>query len=385
MKITDLRVQLISAKLARPYWMSLEPYQTSSEIVVEIETDTGVIGIGEVHGRPLEQISTILTDVFAPVLRGRDPLEHSAIWEELFLYAHSRRGAALSGSHGQPHFGAGARPQLMAAIAGVDLALWDLKGKLLGVPVYTLLGGSNPRVPSYASGGYYGPEGEPAIDALVAEMTSYTALGFTAVKMKVGGQPLEVDVDRVRAVREAVGTTVDIMLDANSAYDVPEAIRAARAFEPYAPRWLEEPLRWYDSVFGLGEVARATDIPLASGESEMHRWACRDLILHGGVRIMQFDATRAGGATEWLRVAAYAAAHGVLMAPHHDPQIHGHLVAAAPNGHVLEVFPNKQRDPLWDELYLNRPAVVDGVYTLPDRPGFGIELNPASLRKYGHS
>ena len=119
MKITDLRVQLISAKLARPYWMSLEPYQTSSEIVVEIETDTGVIGIGEVHGRPLEQISAILTDVFAPVLRGRDPLEHSAIWEELFLYAHSRRGAALSGSHGQPHFGAGARPQLMAAMAGV--------------------------------------------------------------------------------------------------------------------------------------------------------------------------------------------------------------------------------------------------------------------------
>jgi len=365
--------------------MSLEPYQTSSEIVVEIEADTGEVGIGEVHGRPLEQISTILTDVFAPQLQGRDPLEHSAIWESLFLYAHSRLGATLSGSHGQPHFGAGARPQLMAALAGVDLALWDLKGKILGMPVYKLLGGQHPHVACYASGGYYGPEGEPAVDALVEEMSSYLALGFTAFKMKVGGQSLAVDVDRVAAVRDAVGPETDIMLDANSAYDVPGAIRAARAFEAFAPRWFEEPVRWYDSVFGLGEVASATRIPIASGESEMHRWACRDLILHGGVRIMQFDATRAGGVTEWLRVADYASAHGVLMAPHHDPQIHGHLVAAVPNGHVLEVFPNKQRDPLWDELYLNRPDVLEGLFTLPESPGFGIELNPDALRKYGQS
>ena len=382
MQIADIRVHLISAKLARPYWMSLEPYQTSAEIVVEIETDDGLVGVGELHGRPLEQIAGILADVFTPVLMGRDPLAQGAIWEDLFRYAHSRQGAVLGGSHGQPHFGAGARPQLMAALAGVDIALWDLRGKALGVPVYKLLGGGNPSVACYASGGYYGPDGEPAIDGLVEEMVSYTALGYTAVKMKVGGQPLEVDRDRVSAVRDAVGPAVDIMLDANTAYDVPEAIRAARAFEPYAPRWFEEPVHWYDSVFGTGQVAQATRIPVASGESELHRWGCRDLIQHGGVRIMQFDATRAGGVTEWLRVAADAATHGVLMAPHHDPQIHGHLLAAVPNGHVLEVFPNRRRDPLWDDLYLDRPDVVDGVYTVADRPGFGIQLNPDALRIY---
>ncbi|MCC6619351.1 MAG: mandelate racemase/muconate lactonizing enzyme family protein, partial [Chloroflexi bacterium] len=92
--------------------------------------------------------------------------------------------------------------------------------------------------------------------------------------------------------------------------------------------------------------------------------------------------TRAGGVTEWLRVAAYGAAHGVLMAPHHDPQIHGHLVAAVPNGHVLEVFPNRQRDPLWDDLFTGRPEIAAGVLTVPDRPGFGFDLDPAALAHY---
>lgn len=382
MKIADVRVHLLSVDLSRPYWMSLEPYRTVSEIVVEIETDTGIVGIGEIHGRPLDKIAGILNDVFAPALKGRDPLDTSAIWEDLFLYAHSRKGTALSESHGQPHFGAGARPQVMAALAGVDIALWDVKGKAVNLPVYKLLGGHDPHIPAYASGGYYGPSGEAAINGLVEEMTSYTALGFNAVKMKVGGQPIPVDVARVRAVREAVGPDVDIMLDANIAYDVPDAIQAARAFEPLSPRWFEEPVRWYDSVFGTGQVAQATRIPIASGESELHRWGCRDLILHAGVRVMQFDATRAGGVTEWLRVAAYAAAHGVVMAPHHDPHIHGHLLAGVPNGHILEAFPNKHRDPFWEELYLHRPEIVNSVYTVPDLPGFGIQLNPDALKRY---
>lgn len=382
MRIVDLRVHVISAALGRPYWTSLEAYRTSSEILVEIETDEGLVGVGELHGRPLEQIKAILTDVFRRELIGRDPLEHLAIWEDLFLFAHSRKGTPLGESHGQPHFGVGARPQIMAALAAVDIALWDLKGKAVGLPVFRLLGGGDHTVPAYASGGYYGPSGEPAIDLLVEEMLSYVALGYTAVKMKIGGQSLRVDLERVRRVREAVGPNVDIMLDANTAYDVPAAIEAARAFEVHEPRWFEEPVRWYDAVFGTAQVAAATRIPIASGESEIHRWACRDLILNGGIRIMQFDATRAGGVTEWLRVAAIADAHGILMAPHHDPHIHGHLVAATPNGHILETFPDRRRDPLWDELYVDRPQVSHGTYTLPEKPGFGIELDRKTLARY---
>jgi D-galactarolactone cycloisomerase len=383
MQIRDVRVHVVSIPLERPFWMSLEPYRTASEIVVELETDDGLVGIGTVHGRPLDQIGRILTGPFAEVVRRHDALAHAAIWDELFRYAHSRAGATLGESHGQPHFGSGARPQVMAAIAGIDIALWDLAGKALGLPVYRLLGGEDPRVPAYASGGYYGPDGGADPDGLIPEMLQYAGMGYRAVKMKVGGLSIETDVARVRAVREAVGETVDIMLDANMAYDVPEAIRAARAYEAFAPRWLEEPVRWYDSVDGTGQVAQATRIPIASGESELHRWGCRDLIGRGGVRVMQFDATRAGGVTEWLRVAAYAAAHGVVMAPHHDPQVHGHLLAAVPNGHILETFPNRARDPLSAALYLDAPQVSNGVYTVSDRPGFGVTLNPAALQQYG--
>ena len=200
--------------------------------------------------------------------------------------------------------------------------------------------------------------------------------------MKVGGLSIAEDVRRVGGVRDAIGPGVDLMLDANVAYDVPTAIAAARAFEPYDIAWFEEPVHWYDGVFGLAQVAAATTIPIASGESELHRWGCRDLILHGGIRVMQFDATRAGGVTEWLRVAAYAAGHGIMMAPHHDPQVHGQLIAAVPNGHVQEVFPNPVRDPLWAELYTGLPEIVDGILHVPGRPGFGFDLSEDALGRF---
>lgn len=381
MRIVEIVVHSVVAPLGRAFWMSLEPYTAASELVVQVRTDDGLTGIGEIHGRPQEQIAAIIRDDFAPMLLGQDPLDHERHWSAMFAATHTRRMAAFAAAAGQPHFGGGARPQMLAALAGLDIALWDLKGKAVGLPVYRLLGGSRRQVPCYASGGYYGSDGGPDVAGLVAEMESYAALGYRAVKMKVGGADVATDAARVAAVRRAL-PDVEIMLDANLAYDVPAAIAAARAFEPIGIRWFEEPVHWYDSVFGLGQVAATTIIPIASGESETHRWGCRDLIQHGGVRVMQFDCTRAGGVTEWLRVAAYGAAHGVLMAPHHDPQIHGHLVAAIPNGHVLEVFPNRQRDPLWDDLFTGRPEIAAGVLTVPDRPGFGFDVDPAALTYY---
>ncbi len=383
MKITNIRVDQVSVPLARPYWMSLEPYTTASELIVRIDTDDGLTGIGEIHGRPLAQIAAILRETFAPLLIGADPMEHERHWAAMFAYTHTRAGATLSFADGQPHFGSGAKPQIMAAIAGIDIALWDLKGKVCGQSVSKLLGASRTAVPCYASGGYYGPDGEADIAGLVAETSGYVNLGFQAVKMKVGGLALSEDVERVAAVREAIGPDVGLMLDANVAYDVPAAIAAARAYEPFAITWFEEPVHWYDGVFGLAQVAATTSIPIASGESELHRWGCRDLILHGGIRLMQFDATRAGGVTEWLRIAAYAACHGILMAPHHDPQIHGHVLAAVPNGHIQEVFPNPARDPLWADLFIGQPEITDGVMHVPDRPGFGFDLHPDGLARFG--
>jgi L-alanine-DL-glutamate epimerase-like enolase superfamily enzyme len=371
--IVDVRVHPISIPLARAFWMSLEAYRVASEVIVEIETDDGLVGVGEAHGRPQAEIVGILR-AFRDLLVGEDPLDHERLYERLFRQTYSRGAEAFAASDGQPHFGAGARPQMMAAIAGIDIALWDLKGQAAGMPLWRLLGGSRDTVSAYASGGYYGPDGEAFVDGLVEELTGYAALGYPAVKMKVGGLGVAEDAVRVRAVREAL-PDVGIMLDANSAYDVPTAIEAARAFEPYEISWLEEPVAWFDPVFGLARVGAQTRIPLASGERELHRFGCRDLIDHTPVRYLQFDCTRAGGITEWLRVAAYASAHGVLMAPHHDPQIHGHLVAAAENGYVLELFPNETRDPVWAGLFSSKPDVRRGTVTLPARPGLGIELD----------
>jgi len=381
-KISSIRVSPVSVPLSRPFWMSLEPYTTASELIVQVETDDGLTGIGQIHGRPMNQIAAIVTETFAPLLIGDDPMDHERHWSAMFAHTHTRAGAGLGHTEGQPHFGAGARPQIMAAIAGIDIALWDLKGKICGQPVSKLLGASRSTVSCYASGGYYGPGGDADVEGLVEEMRGYVELGFRAVKMKVGGLSIVEDVIRVASVRNAIGPDVGLMLDANVAYDVPTAIAAARAFEPYTLTWFEEPVHWYDGVFGLAQVAAATTIPIASGESELHRWGCRDLILHGGIRVMQFDATRAGGVSEWLRVAAYAAGHGIVMAPHHDPQVHGHLIAAVPNGHVQEVFPNPVRDPLWAELFTGLPEIVDGALHVPDRPGFGFDLNPDALERF---
>jgi len=379
--IADIRIHPISVPLERAFWMSLEPYTTAAEIVVEIETDDGLVGLGEIHGRPQGEIVRILEEGFKPLLLGEDALDHERLWDLLFTSTFSRAAAQFAAADGQPHFGAGGKPQMMAAIAGIDIALWDVKGQTAGLPLYKLLGGLRSSVPTYASGGYYGPDGEAWVDGLVEEMTGYAQLGYGAVKMKVGGLPLDEDVARVRAVREAL-PDIEIMLDANSAYDVPAAIEAALAFEPLDVYWLEEPTAWFDPVFGLARVGAATAIPLASGERELHRFGCRDLVDHTPIRFLQFDCTRAGGVSEWLRVAAYASAHGVLMAPHHDPQIHGHLLAAVPNGHIQEVFPNPVRDPLWSRLFTEQPQVLNGELVLGDRPGLGLTLDRDVLEHY---
>lgn len=378
MKIEQIVVRYLSVPLGRTFWMSLEPYRVVDELIVEVSTDDGIVGIGQIHGRPMADIARIIREAFSPLLIGEDPLDHERLWQRLFATTFSRQEGVFAPA-GQPHFGSGLRPQVMAAIAGLDIALWDLKGKMLGLPVYRVLGGLRNQVPAYASGGYYTEDG---VDGLVREVTNYVDLGYQAIKIKVGGVSIQEDVKRIEAIRKAVGEQVELMLDANGAYDVETAIQAGRTFADYDIRWFEEPVHWYDSVFGLGQVSRALDIPTASGESEIHRWACRDLIDHAAIRVMQFDATRAGGVTEWLKVAAMAATRNIGMAPHHDPQIHGHLVAASANGTILETFPNPERDPLWQELYRERPRVESGTMTLTDQPGFGFDLDPDVVARH---
>jgi L-alanine-DL-glutamate epimerase-like enolase superfamily enzyme len=382
MKITDIeRIVVVWPQFERPFWTSINQMSQVSEIVVRVHTDEGITGIGEAHGGSIHYTDSegsphltgaaaAISDLLRPVLIGEDPLDNERLWAKMFALTYSKGWSRAGFS----------RQQILAAMAGVDIALWDIKGKAASMPVYKLLGGFTNKVPCYVTGGYY--RDDKTMEELVQECHTYVDMGYSATKLKVGGLSVEEDLERVAAVRGAL-PDIDIMLDVNEGYDVDTAIRAARAYEPYRIRWLEEPVHWYDHTDGLGQVARATTIPIASGEQALNRWDARDLILRSGLKIMQFDSTRAGGITEVLKIAGMCAAQNVRLALHHDPQIHGHVVAAMPNGEILETFPDASRDPIWAELFDVRPDIVNGEITLLDRPGWGLELNEDTLNKRG--
>lgn len=378
MKIEKITCHAIAVDLGRWYWVSRYPLRTGSELIVEVKTSDGAVGYGVVHGRSQKEIVKII-EALTPELIGMDALAHETIWWKIFSLTTTRYGFDLERKTGVP-LGESKRDQILAALAGIDIALWDLKGKAAGLPVWRLLGGSNPEVFAYATGGYYFDEGDP-VESVYDELASYVAAGFKAVKIKVGGVSIEADVERVRQAREALGAHA-LMLDANCAYDIETATRAIRAFEPFEPFWFEEPLQWFDAVRGLGRLATRTTVPIASGESELTSWACRDLIDLGGVRYVQFDSTKRGGITEWLRIAAHCHLNGVWLAPHHDPQVHGHLVAASANGFGVETFTRSDRDPIWENLFTERPAIRNGMLYLTEAPGFGVDINWDYVKRY---
>jgi D-galactarolactone cycloisomerase len=383
MKITDVEPIVVSwPPFENSFWTSLNRIGQVSELVVLVHTDEGIIGLGEAHGGSMHYIDntgvahisgagSTVTDILKPLLIGENPLDNERLWSKMF---------GLTYQKGWSQIGA-TRQQILAAMAAVDIALWDIKGKAANMPVWRLLGGYRNTVPCYVTGGYY--QDGKTIDDLTAECKSYVETGYNAIKLKIGGVSVEEDVDRVTAVREAVGPDIDIMVDVNEGYDVRTAIRAARLLEPLDIRWLEEPVHWYDRIEGLRQVADATTIPIASGEQALTRWDARDLLMRGGIKIMQFDCTRSAGITEVLKIAGMCAAQNVNLALHHDPQVHGHVMAALPNGEILETFPSAARDPIWAELFSVRPEIVNSQMKLLDSPGWGLELNEDTLEKRG--
>ncbi len=253
----------------------------------------------------------------------------------------------------------GERGLVMAAIAGIDIALWDLKGKAAGLPVWRLLGGENRPLFTYATGGYYRPGATNADYG--EELARFLDLGYRAVKLKTGAGSPVAEAERVGAVRAALGDAPDLLLDMNAPYDLPDCIEFAHRVEPHRIFWLEEPLHWYLQPADFARLAAATPIPLAHGERELTRFTVRDFIAQGGIRYVQFDATRAAGFTEALRVAALAEQHGVMVAPHTAPEIHGHLVLALPRcAFGVELHGGRETDPLAYGLFREHPELRDG-------------------------
>ena len=318
-------------------------------------------GDNRAHGR---EIARIVKEELAPLIRGEDARNIERLWTKMFPLAHANRDRKL----------------VMEAIACVDTALWDLFGKALGVNVATLLGGCRERLPIIAIAGYY-EEGKTLAD-LGREMAWLRSAGMAGCKLKVGGLSAAADAERVAAARAAAGDDFILAVDANRGWPVSEAVEFARRVERHGIRWFEEPCHWYDDAYGMAQVRRRTSIPINAGQSEISSHGVRRLVAAQAVDIVNFDASEAGGITEWRRAAALCAVHGIELAHHEEPQLAAHMLAGVPGGTYVECFPDPERDPLWAGLIKNRAAIENGVIEVPKGPGFGLELDWAMIEKY---
>jgi L-alanine-DL-glutamate epimerase-like enolase superfamily enzyme len=324
-------------------------------VTLEVETDEGVSGFGFTYtvGHGGSAIRALLEDAIVPELLGRDPHDVESIWHEL---------------HAKLHF-VGAGGVTAVAIAAADIALWDVLAVAAGLPLYRYLGVHRTSIPAYASAVNLAL----STAELVEQMGGYRAQGFAALKMKVG-KSLGEDVERVRAVREAIGDDCELMVDANMAWDVAETGRRLRALEPFALAWLEEPLPPHD-VNGFAELQRATSIPLAAGEMLFTPDEFTPYFRLRAIRIPQPDVIRLG-VTGWRRVVSAALDAGLPVAPHFIPEIHVHLACAVPNALNLEYLPIF-------ELLLEEPLRIhDGQAAPPDTPGHGMRFAERALNPY---
>ncbi len=362
MKVTDVKLESYRWPRAKPIRNGRYVYPTAGLEVVKVETDEGITGVGLSGGvQEAPDIGRSILEHMKQYVVGQDPFDNERIWDDMW----------------QPKL-VGRRGITTRVISGIDIAIWDIKGKVAGRPVHKMLGGFTDKIPVYIAGGYY-EEGK-GLEELSAEMETAVGMGANAIKMKIGGAPINEDVERVRVVRETVGDGVKVMVDANCAYRYYEAIEIARKMEKYDVFWFEEPVN-PDDYKGHKMVSEATTIPIATGENEYTRYGFRDLIETRSAAIIQPDALIMGGVTEFMKVAALAQSHDLPIAPHGNQDVHIHLVAAIPNGLILEYYAGAV-DPMWDKMF-NEPLQVENGYVRPpDRPGMGIDVNEGALAEH---
>jgi D-galactarolactone cycloisomerase len=374
MKIIDVRTHILEAPLSEAFSYSRAWYATRTSLIVEIATDVGLVGWGECYGPA--RINAAVVDSMKPMLIGEDPFRTEWLWHE--IYARFR-------DHGQ-------KGSIIQGLSGIDIALWDIKGKALGQPVHRLMGGPlRSDAAAYATGLYRRESGRPE-GYLAEEAASYVADGFTAVKLKVG-YGVDEDLCMIRAVRDAIGAGIGLMIDANHAYDAVAAIRLGRLAEPYDIGWFEEPVPPED-VAGHREVRAALTIPIASGECEFTRFGFRELITKRAVDIVQPDTCSAGGISECKKIADMTLAYGLRYVPH----VWGSGVALAAALQLIAVLPaltppslnpqepmlefDRTEHPIRQALLVTPIEHTRGRVAVPQGPGLGIDIDRAALERF---
>jgi L-alanine-DL-glutamate epimerase and related enzymes of enolase superfamily len=360
-RIASVEVHLVETPVKGNFADSTRKVETIGFVVVLVKTDTGRTGLGityhEVGGEAIRECINV--DI-APRILGRSPMETEALYDESFAYMR----------------GIGRKGLAFCAYSAIDIALWDLKGQMHDLPLFRLLGGKRNVVPVYASGGWT----SYSIDELVEEAKRMVSEGYTKMKLKIGvdgGKNINEDVRRIRAVREAVGPEVDIMLDANNAWTAATAIRFADKVRELDIFLLEEPV-FADDIPGLARFKRGSNIPVGTGEHEYTRFGVRDLILGNAVDIVQADVARCGGYTESLKIIALIQAWNLQYAPHGMEHMHMHLVAAHSCGLMLERL--YMFEQVVGDVFDNPPAPKNGMLTLPETPGLGLKVKLDALK-----
>lgn len=386
MRIADVRTHVLTAPLERPMADALHYIDRRTAILVVVETDDGLTGVGEAagFGGPPVSTTTVIHEEMAPHIIGEDACDIGRLWRRMY------QRSMQHGRHGI----------VMCAMSGIDIALWDLLGKATGQPTYKLLGGERNRLRAYASTGFYQAGQSP--EDVGNELLAAIGEQFGAVKMKVGRNPVEHnplgltaepdfcsvslsdDVDRVAAAREAVGPDVSLMLDANTAWVAHTALGMMRRLETFDPYWIEEPVAPHD-LAGSARLAASTPVPVAGYETVQGAYAFRQLLEARAVGIAQPDATWSGGLSELQHIASLAYAHNVPVAPHAFSSIVSlmanlHFAAAAPTATLMEI--DRTPNPLRERLAGSPPAIEDGHVAPFDTPGLGIELDWDVVREF---
>jgi L-alanine-DL-glutamate epimerase-like enolase superfamily enzyme len=334
--------------------------------LVRIETEAGATGIGFCYGGSSAGglVSLAVRELLAPLLIGEESHAVERLWEKMY------QEGLLQGRAGA----------VLRALSILDIALWDCNARAVGLPLHQHLGAYHTHsVPAYASGGYY-LEGKTP-QGLAEELAGYVAQGFRAVKIKVGLLGEREEEARIRAAREAIGSDVLLMLDANNAWkDLPTALCFMNRYEPYDPYWIEEPFG-PDDIENHARLAQSTRVPVATGEIEVGRWRFKQLLDQRAAAILQADAAVCGGISEFRRIAATAASYGVKLCPHWFHDLHIHLVASIPNGDFVEFFPDSEVLN-FRRLIDRQLQTQDGALVLPDGPGLGFNFDEEAVSSF---
>ena len=364
-RIEAVEVTPVRVPLNRPMGAAGRTFRFRDYLLVSVRCDDGSLGIGFSYvatggGRAAAMATE---ELLVPQVLGGDPIAVESLWRRMY------RETLILGRAGL----------VMNGLSAIDIALWDRNARAAGVPLFRHLGSDRTSVPAYASGGYYAPEKGPR--QLAEEVAGYAAMGFKAFKIKTGALGVAEEEARLAAVREVIGADGVLMLDAYNAWnDLATAWPYIEMFRRYRPFWIEDPFP-PDNVDDYARLARRIPEPIAAGEFYIGLQAFKTLIEKGAAQILQAEAPRTGGISEWRRIATFAAAHGIAMCPCWFHDIHAHLVASASNGLYVEVFP--------DDTVLNFRRLIDhqlelrdGALVLPERPGLGFEFLEAAVAEY---